>query len=858
MIAFLAIDAVLFATPLYRNVLAPDSTAGSFEGAIRRVVRESADPARDVLVLGDSRIFSGFDARIAEGAGPGLRFVNAAVPGTTPRCWTVFDRVVDAHADRYRAVVIPVDTYADDDSAIGSIDGDDRPYDLRYIALRANLPESIAIAGSFQSRERIAATFDLALRGPLVREDIQNFASDPAARFAALASGSAPAQPHARDESLAALRIGFAPDRLTGMPLPAAEDAALRRQIFAIPHASPSYARYRREWLGPIVERYARAHVPVVFVRIPTRPAHRGPPPPPSGTIVAMARASGAFVIPQNPYVALERPALFADADHLNAAGNARFSTLLGSDVARILSGSSTFARVAAALPANANANANATATPQRPAPPTPAPQAHRFPVVAALAAAIGIGVPMQFQSYEYALFFGAIALFVAFVRVRRARTIGLLLASWYFYARWNAWYLAFLLGLTATDYIFARLVAASAGGRRRTFLTLGVAANLAFLGTAKYADFFTQTLARTLGIANDPWALHVLVPIGISFHTFQSISYLVDVARRKIDAVRDPLDYALYIAFFPQLLAGPIVRASVFFGELWEGRRPQRAAVIRGLGEIALGLLKKSALADRFAPVADTYFGNVAAHPGAAAAWSGALAFALQIYFDFSGYSDIAIGCARVLGFDFPGNFRRPYLAWSVTEFWRRWHMTLSAWLRDYLYVPLGGNRHGRSATYRNLMLTMLLGGLWHGANWTFVAWGGYHGALLALERALGVGRTTVGDAPQGTRRVVATLLTFALVLVGWVLFRAQDFPTATQVLRGLVAGGPGSGLLDHGQLALAALALALEAAVEAGAWRGRTLPPVLRVAIATALLLGLELGSYPGAAAPFVYFKF
>ncbi len=840
LVAFLCIDALLFVTPFYRNLLAPDSAAGSFERAIGRVERATAVPSRDVLVLGDSRIFNGLDAAAADAAAPGLHFVNAAVPGTTPRCWTVFDRVVDPQADRYRAIVIPVDSYADDDSAIGSIDGDDRPFDLRYIALRTDPGEVASIAQSFSPGERISVFFDLALRGPLVREDVQNFNLDPAARFAALANGSALDRPQPRRETLAGLRIGFATGTLSGRTLTPADEAALRRQLFAVVHASPSYARYRREWLGAIAARYAHTHIPVVFVRIPTRPAHRTLPPPPSGTILAFAREPGAFVLAQAPYLALERPELFADADHLNASGSARFSALLGRDVARVVREPRGFARQAAP-PAPPGSVVR-----ERVAPPRSA--------VAAFAAALGIGVPMHFQSYEYALFFAALATFVALVRVRRARSLGLLAASWYFYARWNAWYLAVLLGLTATDYGFALLVSASAGVRRRAFLALGVCANLAFLSTAKYADFVTATVARALGIPNDPWALHVLVPVGISFHTFQSISYLVDVARRKTEAVRDPLDYALYIAFFPQLLAGPIVRASVFFGELWQGRRPESAAVVRGLGEIAIGLFKKGVLADRFAPVADAYFGALPAHPGMAAAWSGALAFALQIYFDFSGYSDIAIGCARVLGFDFPQNFRRPYLAWSVTEFWRRWHMTLSAWLRDYLYIPLGGNRHGRAATYRNLMLTMLLGGLWHGANWTFVAWGAYHGGLLAVERAL-----RLGQAPRGVRRALGTVVTFVLVLAGWMLFRAQSFELAADALRALVAGGPGPGLLDRGQLALAGIALAVEIAIEAGALRGRhPMPPAGRVAIATALLLGLELATYPGAAAPFVYFKF
>jgi alginate O-acetyltransferase complex protein AlgI len=433
------------------------------------------------------------------------------------------------------------------------------------------------------------------------------------------------------------------------------------------------------------------------------------------------------------------------------------------------------------------------------------------------------------------------------------------LIASWYFYARWNAWYLLVLLALTATDFGFGLAVEAASGARRRVLLAAGIGANLAFLGTAKYADFITASIAGALRLPSDPWALHLLVPVGISFHTFQSISYLVDVSRGKFRAVRNPLDYALYLAFFPQLLAGPIVRAATFFGELWNWRAPSSAAVERGLGEIVLGLAKKGVLADRFAPVADAYFASPSAHPGALAAWSGTLAFGLQIYFDFSGYSNIAIGAARVLGFDFPQNFNRPYLAWSVTEFWRRWHMTLSAWLRDYLYIPLGGNRHGRLQTYRNLMLTMLLGGLWHGAGWTFIAWGGYHGFLLAAERALGIGRDRAAPPPRGAARVVSTLVTFGLVLAGWVLFRSQTFPEALEVARTLFAGGPGPGLFDWPLTLLALSAAAVEIVLEvAGMERLRAAPPALRGALGACLLLALELAVYRGAPAQFVYFKF
>jgi alginate O-acetyltransferase complex protein AlgI len=839
---FFAIDAVLFGTPLYRNILDPASTAGSFERGLALARTDSRDPRRDVLVLGDSRIYNGFDAALATRSAPGLRFINASVPGTTPRCWTVFDRALDPNADRYRAVVVPVDTYADDDGALGSVDGDGRVFDLRYIVYEATPAEIARIAFSVPEPDRrIEALLDLALRGPLLRDDLQAFVLDPRARFAALASSAGrEGPPHVRAETMTGLRIGPDGSVIAPASFPNGERAELLRQIRHVPAPSASYARYRREWLGALVARYRATGTPLIFVRIPTRPLQPAPPAALGGTLADFARGGSARFLAQAPYVALERPDLFADAVHLDARGAALFSTQLAHDVAGSLA-----------------AGGNRTATEA-----VPPPENDRPAVATNLRRTIlqelGIGVPLHFQSFEYALFLTLAAGVFYGLRSERARRTLLLLASWYFYARWNAWYLLVLLALTATDYGFGLGLERTAGTRRRLVLACGIAVNLLFLGTAKYADFLTGTLAALLRFPADPWALHVLVPVGISFHTFQSISYLVDVSRGKTRAVRNPFDYALYLAFFPQLLAGPIVRAGVFFRELAERHTFHAANVGRGLAEIGLGLVKKSVLADRFAPFADTYFGAYRAHPGAPAAWGGALAFALQIYFDFSGYSDIAIGSARVLGFAFPANFRRPYLAWSITDFWRRWHMTLSAWLRDYLYIPLGGNRGGSLATYRNLMLTMVLGGLWHGASWTFVAWGGYHGLLLALERAFGIGRARDEAPPSGVRRVAATASTFVLVVFGWVLFRAQSFPDAFAIASAMFAGGGGPQLLPPTLLALAFVAFGIEIIFE----RHRGAPPrvafTLRVAAFAGLLLVLELATSSGPSAPFVYFKF
>ena len=520
--------------------------------------------------------------------------------------------------------------------------------------------------------------------------------------------------------------------------------------------------------------------------------------------------------------------------------GSLRFSRLLGRDVARVL---------AAVHPNRAAPGAPASITAANP--PSALPWMRE---------AAGVGHPLEFQSYEFWIFVALVAL-VFYLSPMAWRRYVLLAASYYFYARWNGWYVVFLLTLTASDFLIALALARTSGGPHRTLLAAGIAANLAFLGTFKYANFTTGTISAVLGMHQDPWLVSWIVPIGISFHTFQSISYLVDVHRGKTPAIRDPWDYALYLAFFPQLLSGPIVRAGLFFGELFHWKPPTQADVAYAGWRIAFGLFKKVAIADQFGPIVDAYFGTTSSHPGAPAAWTAVFAFSMQIYFDFSAYSDIAIGTARLFGFVFPENFNLPYLATSVTEFWHRWHMTLSTWLRDYLYIPLGGSRDGRAATLRNLMITMLLGGLWHGAQWTFVAWGGLHGIYLAFERFTGIGQRQVAD--NRLIRAGRVFITFVAVTLAWVLFRAQSFPQALEVYRALFAGGAGpstiagwSAVLTAGIAGFAIIRIAFGERMENWTWK-RLSQPAQAGAIA-AMLLGVEVLSWPGASETFIYFKF
>jgi len=464
----------------------------------------------------------------------------------------------------------------------------------------------------------------------------------------------------------------------------------------------------------------------------------------------------------------------------------------------------------------------------------------------------------MLFNTAHFFVFLAVVlALFYSSPRVLR-RYI-LLFASYFFYGSWNYRFIPLLLTLTVIDYTAGIwLEKVQPGPRRKTVLTMSLCANLGFLGFFKFYNFMAGNVAWIVDKPSHAFFLNIVLPLGISFHTFQSMSYVVDVYRGEQKAVRDPIDYALFICFFPQLVAGPIVRARNFFHDLFQWQPPTSEDVSRGILLLALGLTKKMAFADQFAKVANDYFKNVSATPGWLAAWSGVLAFGMQIYFDFSGYTDMAIGMAKLLGFHFPVNFRRPYLSGSITEFWRRWHISLSTWLRDYLYISLGGNRRGRWMTYRNLMLTMLLGGLWHGASWNFVIWGGYHGLLLSIERVF-----------RGDRRLredwnwlypLKALGTFILVMIGWVFFRAVDLPQSIAVLRHMFTGKPGHLLLANWHIELILIALVLAVVEEKLDGFERVLKaPMLAYASALALMFFcIEVFGVIDASIPFVYFQF
>src|SRR5437667_3718184 len=311
-----------------------------------------------------------------------------------------------------------------------------------------------------------------------------------------------------------------------------------------------------------------------------------------------------------------------------------------------------------------------------------------------------------------------------------------LLLASYVFYMWWDSRFIVLILTSTVVDYFLGIWLEVTSGRRKKLLLAISLVVNLGILGFFKYYDFFAGSIAALLHISPSSVVLQVVLPVGVSFYTFASLSYTFDVYWGKMKAVRNLIDYALFIAFFPHLIADPIIRARQFISQIWTWRRPAAIVIQSGIILVLSGLLKKVVFADRFAVVSDTYFKDPTSHPGWLAAWSGCVAFFMQVFFDFSGYTDIARGCAKLLGFEFPLNFARHFLSRNPPDLWQRWHITLSTWVRDYLFMPFSRGRKGRFVLYRNMAVGLVLVGLWHGANWTFVAWGAYHGILLVGYR--------------------------------------------------------------------------------------------------------------------------
>jgi len=394
----------------------------------------------------------------------------------------------------------------------------------------------------------------------------------------------------------------------------------------------------------------------------------------------------------------------------------------------------------------------------------------------------------VTFVSWYFLLFFAVLLGTLRVMPTRESRQFTLLAASAIFYGAGTTWHLLVLAGPAIIDFACAtRIEDSDDQVVRKRWLLLSLVSNLGLLAYFKYADFFADSIAALIGAETVP--LGLLLPVGISFFIFKTLSYTIDVYRREIPACRSLWKYAMFVAYFPELVAGPIVRASVFIPQMDRHLRPSMARAAVGMQLILLGLTKKLFIADRLATLVNPVFTT----PGEYSQFtviSAVIAYSIQIYCDFSGYSDIAIGVSRIIGFDLPENFNMPYAAKSITEFWRRWHITLSQWLRDYLYIPLGGNRKGRWRTYVNLLVTMLLGGLWHGASWTFVVWGLLHGVGLGVHK---LWRMRVPESRAPFAGVVGWAVTYGFVCLTWVFFRAADFGTAALILRKIAGLEPG-----------------------------------------------------------------
>ncbi len=473
----------------------------------------------------------------------------------------------------------------------------------------------------------------------------------------------------------------------------------------------------------------------------------------------------------------------------------------------------------------------------------------------------------MIFSSNIFLFLFLPLFLAVYYAVPARARSLVIVVGSWTFYGWWRVDFLALYALVTVWTYVFGHRIAAAASREAAKLeCIVGCVGSLMVLFYFKYWNFFTGSLVDALGVTSPSaiFTLQIVLPIGISFFVFESISYMMDIYRKDAPPARNFTDFAAFLALFPHLIAGPVMRYKDLSAQI-VSRTHTLAKFNEGCVWFMIGFAKKVLVADSVAPLADTLF--AVENPTFAEAWLGATAYSIQLYFDFCGYSEMAIGLGLMIGFRLVRNFDAPYVSRSITEFWRRWHISLSQWLRDYLYVTLGGNRKGTARTYVNLFLTMLLGGLWHGAAMTFVIWGAFHGALLAIERALGAkGGRSPWPAP------IAWPLTMLLVMVGWVMFRAHDVGSAFAVY-GAMLGANGMALspevawrITDMQIAFLAVAIAivfaephgrslLRRAIEVG--RGAAAISTGRAALVglfALAVLKMSADSY----SPFLYFQF
>ena len=472
----------------------------------------------------------------------------------------------------------------------------------------------------------------------------------------------------------------------------------------------------------------------------------------------------------------------------------------------------------------------------------------------------------MNYASLQFVAFLLFVFSGYWILRKRELQNWFLLVCSYYFYACWDVRFLLLIWFLTGTSFWFGRELGLTSGAViRKRLLIIYATISLSVLGIFKYFNFFVasaQTLLTSAGINVDPFFLSIILPVGISFFTFESLSYVIEIYQGRLPSTTPLRQYALFIAYFPKLVAGPIERPAVLIPQIQRERRLGYDDFTRGLFLILLGLFKKIAIADGLAPSVDAIFASPRPPSGTDVVLA-TLAFAFQIYCDFSGYTDIARGVSKLLGIELSQNFRFPYFSSNPSEFWRRWHISLSSWLRDYLYIPLGGNRGRQGRTRFNLMVTMLLGGLWHGAAWNFVLWGFYQGLLLLVYQAFGNGSSLVSDARRRTAKVLGFMMFSGLMCYGWLLFRAASFAQIVTFTKTIFVGPYRIATSMPTPPIAATIGVLLLMSYDLAAYRSgratfyRALPPWSRGGLYSCLIVVTLMG-LANARSAFIYFQF
>ncbi|MBN2342639.1 MAG: MBOAT family protein [Deltaproteobacteria bacterium] len=471
----------------------------------------------------------------------------------------------------------------------------------------------------------------------------------------------------------------------------------------------------------------------------------------------------------------------------------------------------------------------------------------------------------MAFNSIQYAiLFLIAFGGFWLLGERPRLRILFLLAASYVFYASWNPVYLGLIVLSSSLDFVIGGTIhRTNSAMRRKLLLATSLVINLGILCTFKYFNFFAREFTALMGVFDvqvTPWKLEVLLPVGISFYTFQSLSYTIDIYKKELEPAKWFFQYLLFVAFFPQLVAGPIVRAKKLLPQFWHAPRVSNDEGSRAIFLIAFGLVKKVVIADYIGGhLVDPVFSNPQMYSGIETL-AASYGYAFQIYADFSAYSDIAIGSAALLGFEIPINFNAPYRATDLRDFWQRWHISLSSWLRDYLYIPMGGSKKGTGRTYFNLMATMVIGGLWHGASLTFVFWGAIHGLALVLTRVIQRLKLTAAIPPR-IAKLTGIVLTFHVVCAAWIFFRSPDFETALLMFKTIATGGIGIANMAFPALAVLLAAVCIhqmpENWMEQAKKQFARIPAIVQAALVIGMIIAADKLAQTDVA-PFIYFQF